>query len=110
MVKSRLQQRYAGEAPYTGVVDCAMKTAAREGWRGFYRGFAANLLRVAPQSAITLTAYEVIREALARKEQRRVPPEAPPRPHTDAGGRSGDVTASEVLEVERAVQDLESEA
>lgn len=36
-----------------------------EGFRGFYRGFLANALRVAPQSALTLVVYEQARALLA---------------------------------------------
>ncbi len=37
----------------------------REGPIGFYRGYSANLLRVVPASAITLTAYEAFRPMFA---------------------------------------------
>jgi solute carrier family 25 (mitochondrial folate transporter), member 32 len=78
VIKSRLQQRVppaatdgappgslAGQQlPYRSVVDCVRRMAASEGLRGFYKGFSANLLRVAPQSAVTLTAYELLRDWL----------------------------------------------
>jgi hypothetical protein len=67
VIKARLQQRHAGpeEArPYRGVWDATRKIWAHEGVRGFYKGFAANLLRVAPQSALTLVAYENVLSAL----------------------------------------------
>ena len=77
VIKSRLQQRVlppvAGEGGpgtgatptppprrYTGLIDAAVQIGRLEGPLGFYKGFAANLLRVAPQSAITLMAYEHI--------------------------------------------------
>ena len=44
----------------------AVETARREGVAGFYKGFGANLLRVAPQSAVTLVAYESVKDALNR--------------------------------------------
>jgi solute carrier family 25 folate transporter 32 len=50
--------------PYTGFVRTVATMWAREGPRGFYRGFGANLLRVAPQSAVTLAAYEYALGAL----------------------------------------------
>lgn len=62
VVRSRLQQRGAA---YAGVVDCVVKTARQEGVRGFYRGLVANALRVAPQGAVTLVAYEQARALLA---------------------------------------------
>mmetsp|Transcript_24862 Transcript_24862/g.98266 ORF Transcript_24862/g.98266 Transcript_24862/m.98266 type:complete len:83 (+) Transcript_24862:1055-1303(+) len=37
----------------------ALRTIARrEGWRGFYKGLTANLLRVTPSAAITFIVYE----------------------------------------------------
>jgi len=69
VVKARLQQRFlAGKPPpgFTGVWDCVGSIASREGVRGFYKGFSANIVRVAPQSALTLSIYEAIASALAR--------------------------------------------
>jgi solute carrier family 25 folate transporter 32 len=68
VVKARLQQRGEGpnpsRPPYGSMRECVAALWAREGARGFYKGFAANMLRVAPQSAVTLSAYEAIRGAL----------------------------------------------
>ena len=65
VVKSRIQQRFEGETrTYTGLVDCAGKILKREGIKGFYKGFVANLMRVAPQSAVTLVIYESVLVAL----------------------------------------------
>ena len=67
VTKSRLQQRAVAGAPaYSGLLHCLVTTGRREGVRGFYRGFLANLLRVAPQSALTLLLYERIRGAVER--------------------------------------------
>ncbi len=68
VTKSRLQQRFEGAPAYTGTLDCMQKTWRREGLRGFYRGFLANLLRVAPQSALTLLLYERIRRAVEQAQ------------------------------------------
>jgi len=63
VAKSRLQQRFSqGEAQYKGLWDCIQKTWAKEGAGGFYKGFTANILRVAPSSALTLLAYERIKQ------------------------------------------------
>jgi hypothetical protein len=64
VIKSRIQQRFAGAPEYTGLLETAAKIFQREGAAGFYKGFAANLLRVAPQSAVTLLAYEYIKAGL----------------------------------------------
>lgn len=44
-------------------------TWQREGLRGFYKGLVPGLVRVLPQSALTLVAYEKIFRAL---EDRRL--------------------------------------
>jgi len=62
VIKSRIQVR---GSKFRGVIDCAMDAFRREGPIGFYRGYSANLLRVVPASAITLTAYEAFRPMFA---------------------------------------------
>lgn len=60
VIKSRMQSRSAsGEPPYKGVLDCARRTASAGGWRMFYAGYTANVIRVVPSGAITLTLYEL---------------------------------------------------
>jgi solute carrier family 25 folate transporter 32 len=72
VVKARLQQRLVDGAPaFAGLADCVRRTAQLEGVRGFYRGFAANLMRVAPQSALTLVVYEEVKRALDRLDPAR---------------------------------------
>ena len=72
VVKARLQQRLVDGAPaFAGLADCVRRTAQLEGARGFYKGFAANLLRVAPQSALTLLAYEEAKLLLDRLDPAR---------------------------------------
>jgi solute carrier family 25 folate transporter 32 len=62
VIKSRLQQRLVNGAPlYEGFFNCVQLIAKNEGLGGFYKGFVANLLRVAPQSAITLLIYETVK-------------------------------------------------
>ena len=47
----------------------ALKTIwAKEGLRGFYNGWAANTLKVVPQSAIRFVAYEFFKSALGIKK------------------------------------------
>ena len=87
VIKSRLQQRAppvsvnaAGVAelappPFRGFWDAVVQTARHEGPAGFYRGFVANLARVAPQSALTLLVYERIKAGLDAA--------FPPAPHTE---------------------------
>jgi len=66
VAKSRLQQRFEGKPEYSGLWDCTKKTWIKEGVLGFYKGFLANVLRVAPSSALTLLCYESVRESLEK--------------------------------------------
>jgi hypothetical protein len=60
VVRSRIQQRFeAGRAlVYHTTREAVVLTWQREGLAGFYKGLAPSLLRVMPQSAITLAVYE----------------------------------------------------
>jgi hypothetical protein len=44
--------------------------AAQEGARGFYQGWLANTLKVAPQSSIRFVAYEALKALLAVERAR----------------------------------------
>jgi hypothetical protein len=59
-VRSRIQQRVeAGAAVvYRGSRETVALMWRREGAAGFYKGVAPYLLRVMPQSAVTLAVYE----------------------------------------------------
>ena len=46
---------------YSGVVDCAARTARAEGVRGLYKGFRANLLRQLPHGMCTFYCLEQYR-------------------------------------------------
>jgi solute carrier family 25 folate transporter 32 len=62
VVRSRLQQRFeAGRSlVYRTTGEAVALTWQREGFGGFYKGLAPSLLRVMPQSAITLAVYEAL--------------------------------------------------
>ncbi|KAF5751902.1 nicotinamide adenine dinucleotide transporter 1 chloroplastic-like [Tripterygium wilfordii] len=69
VVRSRLQEQgYVRhhDAQYAGVVDCIKKVFRKEGFPGFYRGCATNLLRTTPSAVITFTSYEMIHRFLQR--------------------------------------------
>jgi solute carrier family 25 oxoglutarate transporter 11 len=63
-IKTKLQKMKRlpdGTMPYSGFVDCAMKTAAREGITGFWAGLPTYYFRVGPHSIITLLTAEYLR-------------------------------------------------
>ena len=52
---------------YTSQGDAIAKIWRCEGWRGYYRGWAANTLKVAPQNSIRFVAYEALKGLLGVK-------------------------------------------
>lgn len=42
------------KAKYKGAIDCFKKTWAASGYRGFYRGFGACMLRAGPANAVRI--------------------------------------------------------
>lgn len=60
LVRTRLQASGSSGHPqkYTGVVDVAKQTYARDGWRGFYRGLFPTLAKVVPAVSISYVVYE----------------------------------------------------
>ncbi|TVU03391.1 hypothetical protein EJB05_51082 [Eragrostis curvula] len=63
VVRSKLQEQgrdHRGAMRYSGVTDCIKQVYRREGFAGFYRGCATNLLRTTPNAVITFTSYEMI--------------------------------------------------
>ncbi|KAG2451943.1 hypothetical protein HYH02_003717 [Chlamydomonas schloesseri] len=76
VVRSRLQQRMddGRTLVYRSATEVVQLTWKREGFLGFYKGIGPALLRVMPQSALTLVAYEnilrLLDAATARREER----------------------------------------
>lgn len=69
VVRSRLQQRFEGRTlVYNSSRQAVALTWQREGLAGFYKGLVPSLLRVMPQSAITLMVYEGLVKVLDGKE------------------------------------------
>jgi hypothetical protein len=76
VVRSRLQQRSEGRAlVYSSTWQAVAVTWQREGLAGFYRGLVPSLMRVMPQSAITLMVYEgclrLLEDHQRQQEQQR---------------------------------------
>ena len=61
VIKTRLQvEARKGETKYTSLRHCASTVYREEGFRAFFKGGPARILRSSPQFAFTLAAYEVL--------------------------------------------------
>jgi solute carrier family 25 phosphate transporter 23/24/25/41 len=63
-IRRRMQMK--GRA-YAGQLDAIATIARTEGLRGFYRGWVANSVKVVPQNAIRMVAYEAAKGLLGVK-------------------------------------------
>nr|POE77743.1 calcium-binding mitochondrial carrier protein aralar2 [Quercus suber] len=65
VIKTRLQvEARKGDTAYTGLRDAATKVFQEEGFRAFFKGGAARVLRSSPQFGFTLAGYEVLQGLL----------------------------------------------
>ena len=68
VIKTRLQAQLLhpkpGQAPYKGLVDCAKTIYRVEGFRAFFKGGPARVLRSSPQFGVTLMVYELLQRLL----------------------------------------------
>ncbi|KIV84899.1 hypothetical protein PV11_00648 [Exophiala sideris] len=61
VIKTRLQvEARKGDVTYNGLADCARKILKDEGFKAFFKGGPARILRSSPQFGFTLAAYEVL--------------------------------------------------
>lgn len=70
MMKSRLMNMKpdpAGKLPYSGIIDCGVKVATREGVTRFWAGFWTYYARCAPTAMIQLMAIEQFTSAYKRQ-------------------------------------------
>lgn len=80
VIKTRLQvEARKGEATYHGLRHCARAIWRDEGFRAFFKGGPARILRSSPQFGFTLAAYEVLQKTL-------------PMPGSAAAAESGSTT------------------
>lgn len=64
LVKNRYMNQPAGkDALYTGIFDCFIKTAKREGVTGLYKGLTANAARIGSWCVVMFMSYEQFRIA-----------------------------------------------
>jgi solute carrier family 25 protein 34/35 len=61
VVSTRLYQSAGRATSYTGPIDCARQTLAAEGWRAFFKGWAAQYVRLGPHTVLTFLALENLR-------------------------------------------------
>ncbi|KAJ5238726.1 hypothetical protein N7468_003345 [Penicillium chermesinum] len=65
VIKTRLQvEARKGEAQYTNLRHCAKTILKDEGFKAFFKGGPARILRSSPQFGFTLAAYEVLQNLL----------------------------------------------
>ncbi|KAL9604766.1 MAG: hypothetical protein Q9219_000214 [cf. Caloplaca sp. 3 TL-2023] len=65
VIKTRLQvEARKGETGYTSLRHCAATVYREEGFRAFFKGGPARVLRSSPQFGFTLAAYEVLQKLL----------------------------------------------
>lgn len=64
VVRSRLQS-YNFDLEQRGLLLISRQIYMRQGWRGFYRGLSANVLRVLPSTIITFVSYETTKNYLS---------------------------------------------
>ncbi len=77
VIKTRLQvEARKGEQTYTSLRHCARTILQQEGFRAFFKGGPARILRSSPQFGFTLAGYEVLQGLL-------------PLPGSEADSRDG---------------------
>lgn len=65
VIKTRLQvEARKGETKYTSLRHCAKTVYQEEGFKAFFKGGPARILRSSPQFAFTLAGYEVLQGML----------------------------------------------
>lgn len=65
VIKTRLQvEARKGDQTYKGLTDCARQIWHQEGFRAFFKGGPARIMRSSPQFGFTLAGYEVLQNML----------------------------------------------
>ena len=77
VIKTRLQvDARKGDTTYNDIIDCARKVIREEGFKAFWKGGPARVIRSSPQFAVTLAGYELLQGLLPMPGEVRE--EAPP--------------------------------
>jgi solute carrier family 25 folate transporter 32 len=65
ILRSRLQFQHSNDPNrYKSMLDCISTIYREEGYRGYYKGLTANLLRVLPATSISFTVFETMSHKL----------------------------------------------
>lgn len=65
VIKTRLQvEARKGDTSYTSLTHCAKTVFKEEGFKAFFKGGPARIMRSSPQFGFTLAAYEFLQNAL----------------------------------------------
>ena len=65
VIKTRLQvEARKGDTTYNNIADCARKVFKEEGFKAFWKGGPARVIRSSPQFGFTLAGYEVLQALL----------------------------------------------
>jgi solute carrier family 25 oxoglutarate transporter 11 len=69
-IKTQLQKQKPGadgKMPYTGIMDCAMKTISKEGPTALYKGYPTFIIRISPHIMLTWVFIDNINDMLAKR-------------------------------------------
>lgn len=66
-VRRRMQMKDSG---YKSIADALLRIGREEGVKGYYRGWAANCLKVVPQNSIRFVSYELIKQLMGVKKKK----------------------------------------
>ena len=92
VIKTRLQvEARKGDTQYTSLRHCARTVWREEGFKAFFKGGPARILRSSPQFGFTLAGYEVLQSMLPLPGQ-----------HTDEQGLRGSSEPSVGLQESKA--------
>lgn len=72
VIKTRLQvEARKGETSYTSLRHCAREILREEGFKAFFKGGPARIMRSSPQFGFTLAGYEVLQNLLPMPGQNK---------------------------------------
>lgn len=75
VIKTRLQvEARKGEVGYTGLRHCARTILKEEGFKAFFKGGPARIIRSSPQFGFTLASYELLQKWLPMPGHEEVTP------------------------------------